>query len=82
MTDKTKKYNMDQVGSQEMKLLVLNILPCFNTLLHYAFKRLSVIRKVYSIAQNEKLKAMKVAEKRGEIYDPLNGFLVPFIKNY
>jgi ankyrin repeat protein len=65
-----------------MKLLVMNILPCFNTLLHFAYKRLSVIRLVYKIASKERAREKKKAEKLGLVYDPINGFLVPFIRNY
>jgi hypothetical protein len=81
MTDKSREFDLSQVGTKEMKLLVMNILPCFNTILHFAYKRLSVITKVYSIAQHEREKEIKRAERAGTAFEPSHGFLVPFIRN-
>ena len=68
-----KKYHID-----EIKALALNIFPGGNTVLHYAFKHLYLVRRFYKVMEQEYLKLKKTSE------DPENVrcFDIPFLQNF
>lgn len=68
ISDPTLKIKIKKFNPDEIKLLLLNIFPKGNTVLHMATKNLSAIRKCYEIVNAEKEKGKP--------------FEVPFINNF
>lgn len=49
--EKDSALEIKQLGSDEARLLVLNIFPRFNTVVHYAVKKLDLIIRIYDMAE-------------------------------
>lgn len=67
ISDSKRKIKFKKMNPDDLKLLVLNIFPKGNTILHLAIKNLGAIRKFYSILKSN----------QGEKI-----FEIPFINNF
>ena len=51
--EQSPKFNIKRYQPEEIKILALNIFPKGNTVLHYAYKNLHIIRRFYSVIEKE-----------------------------
>jgi hypothetical protein len=73
------RFNIKRYHPDEIKTLALNIFPRGNTILHYAYKNLSIIKRFYNVIEDEVEKEEKtIVEGETEAI----GFDIPFIKNF
>eukprot|EP00347_Sterkiella_histriomuscorum_P010355 403376619 len=68
LADPKKKIKVKQINQNEIKLLLLNIFPLGNTVLHLAIRNLGAIRKFYQIIRDSNSESEK--------------FEIPFINNF
>lgn len=68
LSDGKRKVKLKHLNTTDIKLLLLNIFPLGNTVLHLAIKNLSAIRRCYSIIRESNQTGHK--------------FEIPFIANF
>lgn len=68
VTEDKKKFKVKKFSTDELKLLLLNIFPKGNTVLHYAYKNLGMIKKFYQIVNSDE--------------SSNNYFEIPFLNNF
>lgn len=68
LSDTKRKIKVKQLNQNEIKLLLLNIFPGGNTVLHLAIRNLGAIRKFYQIIRD--------SNSEGESFE------IPFINNF
>lgn len=54
ISDPKVKIKIKRLNPKDIKLLLLNIFPRGNTVLHMATKNLNAIRKCYEVVNNDK----------------------------
>lgn len=55
------RFNIKRYHPEEIKVLALNIFPRGNTVLHYAYKNLHIVRRFYRVIENETKKLKELA---------------------
>ena len=76
--DKDNRFNIKKYHPDEIKILALNIFPWGETILHYAYTNLNIVRRFYKVIQQEILREQEMAGDEKEVV----GFEIPFMKNF
>ncbi len=78
MMQNNPRFNIKIYHPNEIKIVALNIFPKGNTILHYAYKNLRIIKKFYHIIEED------IEKEKDQIKDSQKvvGFQIPFMKNF
>ena len=75
MMQSQPKFNIKRYHPDELKALAVNIFPGGNTVLHYAYRQLYLVRRFYKVMEKDYERAKEEAENP----DHVKKFEIPFI---